>query len=349
MRGRRNLPIFAGYAVAALAVFAFLATQMGGEFLFQQVYRVTAVFATGSELVAGDDVTIAGYRVGRVEALSPAERGTEVVLAIHPQFAPLYTDARAVIRAKNLLGETYVELTRGTAGPLPDGGRIGLDHTLTPVELSQVLQALDPTVRDHLVLLINSLGQATAGRGSDLNAQAGELQQLAADLESISHTLASNQDHFDRLLQSLGKIMATLAAYHSEFRQLVTDWDRLMQELAAREADLQGAIREDNHVMAILDQALAGNTEGLHGALAEAPSTLDRTDAYLDKGSSIFSQLNTESADIDAVFDRLASAFSATDSQGNHYWRVYCVGGPAVANPPAVTPQTPCFQAAVGG
>ena len=96
--------------------------------------------------------------------------------------------------------------------------------------------------------------------------------------------------------------------------------------------------------MATFDQALAGNGPGLHGALAEGPQTVDNLNGYLGKGSVIFSQLGTEVPDIDQVFNELASAFSATDPSGDHMWRVYCVGGPSAPNPPAVTPQTPCFQ-----
>jgi phospholipid/cholesterol/gamma-HCH transport system substrate-binding protein len=347
MRSRSNLPIFLGYGVAALLVLGLLARQMGGEFFLRPVYHVKAVFATGSQLVTGDDVTIAGLRVGRVDGLAPGSAGTEAVLAIHPQFAPLFADARAVIKAKNLLGETYVELSRGAStSRLADGGIIPLQRTLTPVELAQVLQALNPSVRDHLVLLINSLGSALAGRGSDLNTQAGDLQQLAADLVVISKTLVANQQHFDQLLQSLAKIMETLAAYHSQFRALIADWDRLMQALAANEADLQGAITEDAHVMAIFDQALAGNAAGLNGALAEAPRTIDNTNSYLANGSKIFGQLGTQVPDIDAVFNRLASAFSATDPSGNHMWRVYCVGAAGRTDAQAVLDaNTPCFQA----
>ena len=345
MRSRRNLPIFIGYALASLLALGFLARQMGGEFFLQPVYHVKAVFATGSQLVAGDDVTIAGLRVGRVDSLQPGSGGTVAALAIHPQYGPLYRDARAVIKAKNLLGETYVELSRGQpAGRLADNGTIPLQNTLTPVELAQVLQTLDPSTRDHLVMLINSLGESLAGRGQDLNLQAEDLKMLAGDLDVISQTLVDNQAHFQELLSSLGKILDTLAAYHSEFRQLIADWDRLMQALADNEANLEGTISQDAQVMATFDQALAGNAQGLNGALAEAPQTIDNVNGYLGKGTVIFGQLNAEVPDIDAVFNRLASAFSATDPNGDHMWRVYCVGGPSAPNPPAVTPETPCFQ-----
>src|SRR3989440_302901 len=56
MRGKKNLPIFLGYAVASLVTLAYLATQMGGEFFLQATYHVKAVFATGAQLVANDRI-----------------------------------------------------------------------------------------------------------------------------------------------------------------------------------------------------------------------------------------------------------------------------------------------------
>jgi len=338
MRGKRNFPIFMGYALASLLVLGFLVRQMGGEFFLASVYRVGAVFTSGTQLVPGDDVTISGFRVGKVETLQPSSNGTLAMMVIHSQYGPVTDDARAVIKSKNLLGETYIELTRGSGAAMPDGGRIGIDHTLTPVELSQLLDALQPTVRDRLVLMINSLGDATAGRGPDLNTQAGDLRAVAADIATISRTVANSAEKFDRLLISLGKILETLAAYHAEFRSLVADWDRLMVALASHEADLKGTFVEDARVMAIFDEALAGGSApGLHDALAAAPAALNNTNRFLDRGTQVYGDLQPVVPDIDTVFQRLASAFSATDSQGNHQWRVYCSGGcfqPGVATPP---------------
>ena len=60
MRRRTNLPVLLAYIAVCLLVLGLLGTQMGGEFLLRPAYRVTAVFATGAQLVAGDDVTIDG-------------------------------------------------------------------------------------------------------------------------------------------------------------------------------------------------------------------------------------------------------------------------------------------------
>src|SRR5882762_3998404 len=157
MRSRANLPVFIAYALLGLLATAFLAAQMGGEFVLGG-YRVNAIFKTGAELVAGDDVTMSGLRVGKVESMTPVDGATQVTLLLHRDFTPVFKDARAIIRQKNLLGEAYVEV-------------------------NQVHNALDPQVRDQLNLVINSLGQATAGRGQDMNASAADLSAVALNLK----------------------------------------------------------------------------------------------------------------------------------------------------------------------
>lgn len=337
MRSRANLPTFLGFALLALLVAGFLAAQMGGEFVLGG-YRVKAIFKTGAELVAGDDVTMSGLRVGKVEALAPMAGAAEVTLLLHSNFAPVFADARAVIRQKNLLGEAYVELNRGTESQprLQDGGTIGEEHTLTPVEVDQVLNALDPQVRDQLNLVINTLGQATAGRGPDMNAAAADLSSLAVDLQTLAHTLATNSDHLDALIADLRKVMDTLATWHADFRAMITDWDHLMATLASREQHLKGTIVEQDRVMGILDQALSGGAaQQLHAAIAQGPAAIDNADHYLADASTVFRVVQNDAPGIAHLFDQLASVMSgigtaqedgADKGKNVHMWRVYCGG-----------------------
>jgi virulence factor Mce-like protein len=337
VRSRSNLPVFLAYALVCLLVVGYLASQMGGEFALGG-YRVTAAFHTGAELVPGDDVTMAGLRVGKVESLNPGSTSTSVTLLLHKEFAPLFSDARAVIRQKNLLGETYVELNRGSSSQkaIPEGGSIAADHTLTPVEIDQVLNALDPQVRDRLDIVINSLGQATAGRGQDMNAAAADLSSVATDLQTLAHTLASNSDHLDALIADLRKVMDTLAAWHADFRAMITDWDNVMATLASREQNLKGTIVEQDRVMAILDQALSGGAaQQLHGAIAEGPAAIDNANHYLSDSTKVFGVVQSDTPGIAQLFNELASVMSGIGGAQEdgpekgktvHMWRVYCAG-----------------------
>lgn len=328
MRSKSNLPVFVGYCLISLLVLGYLATQMGGEFFLQSPYRVRAVFSTAAQLVPGDDVTLNGVRVGKIESVGPMNGGAEATFMVHQQYAPLYRDAHAMVKAKNLLGETYVELTRGSAGsgPMPDGGVIDINNTLTPVELDQVLNALDKDTRSRLVLLVNNLGQAVTGRGADMNASAADLKQVATSLSTIAHTLAGNSAHLDSLISSLRKVLETLAAWHTQFRALITDWDRLMRVLAAKESDLQGFFVNQDQVLKVFDQALAGqNAQDLHNAIAGAPQTLDNANHYLADANVVYPEVTAETPSVAALFYELASVMSGQTPDG-HGWRVYFTG-----------------------
>jgi len=335
MRSRANLPVLLAYVLVGLLATAFLAAQMGGEFVFGG-YRVNAIFKTGAELVAGDDVSMSGLRVGKIESLRPMAGTTEVSMLLHQNFTPVFKDARAVIRQKNLLGEAYVELNRGDAaqGAIAQGGTIDEDHTLTPVEVDEVLNALDPQVRDQLNLVINTLGQATAGRGQDMNAAAADLSSVVIDLQVLAHTLATNSDHLDALIADLRKVMETLAAWHADFRAMITDWDHVMATLASREQNLQGTLVEQDRVMGILDQALGGGAaQQLHGAIAQGPALMDNANHYLNGAAPVFGVVQNNTPGIAQLFRELASVMSGIghpDEAGSnpsdwvHMWRVYC-------------------------
>jgi phospholipid/cholesterol/gamma-HCH transport system substrate-binding protein len=329
VRSRWNLPIYLAYAVAAVAVVGYLFLHMGGAFTFQPSYQLAADFTNASNLVPGDDVTVSGVTVGRVASVQPVQGGARVDMQVQQQYAPVYRDARAMVKIKNVLDESYVELYRGTAaaGPLPQGGTIPRSRTLTPVELAQVLSVLNPDTRTQLASLINNLGASVQGQGQTLNTTAGTLNVTAQALDGIAHAVAHQQVNLGSLITTLSKVLATLAAWHQQLKGLVADWDGVMRALAQHEQQLQGLVVNENQVMSILDQALAGNAGSLNSAIRQTPQLVDNANGYTGNGQIIFGRIASNVKPIDALFYELASVFSATDSQGNHYWRVYPVSG----------------------
>src|SRR5260370_11001684 len=206
---------------------------MGGNLAFQSSYRVAADFSSASNLVPGDDVTVSGVTVGRVASVQPIQGGARIQLQMMQRYAPVYQDARAMVKIKNVLDESYVELFRGTStsGPMPQGGTIPQSRTLTPVELAQVLDVLNANTRDQLTSVIATLGESVSGQGQQLNTTAGPLQVTSAALDGIAHAVAHQQVDLGSLITSLSKVLATLAVWHSQLRSLVANWDGVMRAL----------------------------------------------------------------------------------------------------------------------
>ena len=117
-----------GFTLSVAALLLFLWVSFGGTLpLRAESYRLTAEFPEASLLVKEADVRMAGVNIGKVKQkeLGPGGRSTLVTMELDHRFAPIGRDAHAILRQKSLLGETYVEITPGSAGSekLADGAR----------------------------------------------------------------------------------------------------------------------------------------------------------------------------------------------------------------------------------
>ena len=114
------------FALSCFGLLLFLWLSFGGAVpLKPQGYRVQVAFPEATTLATEADVRIAGVSVGKVRELEvDGDRNrTLATIELDRQFAPLHADARAMLRQKTLLGETYVELTPGRSRAMLARGR----------------------------------------------------------------------------------------------------------------------------------------------------------------------------------------------------------------------------------
>src|ERR671923_2004407 len=107
------------FALSCFGLLLFLWLAFGGPIpLKPKGYRVTTSFAEATQLATEADVRISGVPVGKVKSIEPDKTTgrSDVTIELESRYAPLPADARAILRQKTLLGETYVELTPGSRG-----------------------------------------------------------------------------------------------------------------------------------------------------------------------------------------------------------------------------------------
>lgn len=139
----RTLEISVGaFMVAGMAALFFLAMhvsnlgQLGGE----PGYRLEARFDNVSSLKVRAPVTMAGVRIGRVEAIAYDQQRFQAVvtLRIDPAFDQIPADTFAHIYTAGLLGEKYISLDPGgSMEVLVDGDQI--EHTQSALVLEQMI------------------------------------------------------------------------------------------------------------------------------------------------------------------------------------------------------------------
>jgi phospholipid/cholesterol/gamma-HCH transport system substrate-binding protein len=121
-QSNRPLEIGTGlFVVLGFAALAFLTTQLPGSGLqlsrAQQSYAVTAQFDDIGGLKVGAPVTMAGVRIGQVNAISidPSEYRAVVTLGIERRYDRVPDDSNAAIQTSGLLGANYVGITAGAS------------------------------------------------------------------------------------------------------------------------------------------------------------------------------------------------------------------------------------------
>ena len=142
MQSTRSLEIGTGlFVLLGFAALAFLTTQLPGSSLrlkgADSGYRVIAAFDNIGDLKEGSPVTMAGVRVGRVEAIAfdPRTFKANVTLRIDKQYSQIPDDSDASIQTAGLLGGKYIGLGPGGSETfLKDGGQIEFTQSAIVLE-----------------------------------------------------------------------------------------------------------------------------------------------------------------------------------------------------------------------
>ena len=329
MRSRWNPTIVLVYIAACLGVLGYIVAQMGLVYPWQHPYALTVNFTTADGILSNNEVFMNGTKVGHVGTVSTRDGTAWVQLVLDDSSAlPVYKDATAEVRKKNLLGETYVDLQRGTssATAMADGDTIPVNHTVQITQIDQVLGILDPNTLQRVQLLINALGQGTSGRGSDLNAQAASAKQLVTALDTPAVELSVRRQQLDDIVLELQRFQDMLANQRGQVRDEFVTWNQVMGELANQEQALGGTVRQADTLLASLNTLVNGQGSNIQATLAGLPATLTSLQAFLKPTNDIFTALAPVRGAVHDIFPHLATSFADTDANGQHFWSVYTVG-----------------------
>ncbi|MFZ0042330.1 MAG: MlaD family protein [Solirubrobacteraceae bacterium] len=237
------------FALSCVGLLLFLWLSFGGTIPFNpKGYEFRASFTDASQLANQADVRIAGVNVGKVvdKTLDPQGNRTIATIQLNNKFAPIHKDARAILRQKTILGETYVELTPGTPRTpiLPDGALLSRTQVASAVQLDQIFNALDPTTRHAFQVWQQQMAVAVKGNDQNLSDVFGNLPQFAADATDLLQVLDVEHTATVRLVQNGGTVFAALNHSQSALRNLITSGETTFRTTAAN----NNAIADTFHV-----------------------------------------------------------------------------------------------------
>lgn len=292
-----------------------------------------ARFSDVSGLLVGDDVRIAGVRVGSVDSIELVDRRFAQVGFSVDAGQHLPASVTASVLYRNLLGQRYLALGRGP-GPvgqtLPPGGLIPIERTTGPLNLTVLFNGFKPLLVGLDPAQLNQLSWEIV---QVLQGQGGTVESLLASTSSLTRDLADRDRVIGELITNLNAVLDTVNARDEQLSALIVQLQRLVSGLAADREPIGQAIVS-------IDQ-LAGTTAGL---LRDARPPLRDDIAALG-------ELSTNLADRDQVIDRVLrflpeklTKLSRAGSYGSWFNFYLCgVEGTVtvpVSNAPLVVPLT---------
>ncbi|MDI1318871.1 MAG: MlaD family protein [bacterium] len=163
----------------------------GGHLFKSQGYTLVAGFANLKGLKTGDEVRMAGVKVGAVQLTRLAPHRVEALLIIDPG-TKIPADAVASVEQSSLLGSNYLGVTFGTPGNtlLKDGDEISTKAT---VDMSEVISQLG-TLGSKLEQVIGDIGKSmgTGGENGNLFQRLDKL--VTENGPKITQTVSNLQD-----------------------------------------------------------------------------------------------------------------------------------------------------------
>jgi ABC-type transporter Mla subunit MlaD len=241
-------------ASAALVIFA-TGSGSGGS------YKVRAIFENAFSVIPGEDVKIAGVKVGKIDSLdvTPQQKAAVVLDITRQGFQDFRQDATCTIRPQSLIGEKFVECT--PTQPRPSGAQpapplhkitqgkgkgqylLPVDRTSKPVDLDLVNNIMRLPYRERLTILLNELGTGLAGRGADLRQAIVNANPGLQELDKVLEILAGQNRTLARLASDSSTILAPLGRDRARVADFVVKANKVSQASAQRASGIEANIQ----------------------------------------------------------------------------------------------------------
>ena len=244
-------------------------------------YKAEFVDATG--VVKGDDVRIAGVKVGTVKDIQIVDRTRAMVtFSVAGPDTALSKATHATIRYRNLVGQRYISLTQeiGDSGTLPEGATIPVSQTSPALDLTVLFNGFKPLFQALSPSDINKLSyeiiQVFQGEG-------GTLEGLLSHTASVTSTLADRDKVIGSLIDNLNQVLDHIGDRDDQLTQLIKTFRTFVGGLKNDRQAILGSLDQISQLSVQTADLVSGIR---HAASSTTSSSCARSPGNLDRGKS---------------------------------------------------------------
>ena len=202
-----------------------------GNITFGGSREYKAEFSDATGVVKGDDIRIAGVKVGNVKKVEIVDRTRAKVTFKIDDDALVTPDTHATIKFRNLVGQRYISLTQqgDDTKRMSEGSTIPVSRTTPALDLTVLFNGFKPLFRALSPQDINKLSyeivQVFQGEG-------GTLEGLLGHTASLTSTLADRDEVIGTLIDNLNDVLVTVGDRDEQLSDLIVSLKTLVSGLA---------------------------------------------------------------------------------------------------------------------
>ena len=273
--------------VTALATGVLVATI--GNLSFGGNHTYKAVFSDATGLNKGDEIRVAGVKVGTVKGIEISDRTRALVTFTVDDSTSVTGATHATIKYRNLVGQRYIALTQEVGSPtkLDDGATIPISRTQPALDLTvlfngfkPLFQALSPTDVNQLSYEIVQVFQ---GEG-------GTLESLLQHTASVTSTLADRDQVIGALIDNLSEVLDHVADRDQQLNELITTFKQFVGGLNQDRAAILGSLDQISQLSVQTASLVKGVRSPLVGDIAnlrQLTANIQRNRGELDRALQV--------------------------------------------------------------
>jgi phospholipid/cholesterol/gamma-HCH transport system substrate-binding protein len=218
------------FVVITTVATALLAVTIG-NISFNATTKYRAVFTDVVGLNKGDDIRIAGVRVGQVDKIAIYQDKYATVTFSVDSDQSVDTTTRATMRYRNLVGNRYIALTEGVGGGtrMKKNGIIDKDRTAPALDLSVLFNGFKPLFTALTPADVNQFAFEVI---KVLQGEGGTIESLLARTASLTSTLADSDQVIGDLITDLTSTLQIVSQRQQNFSQLLVNLQQFITGLS---------------------------------------------------------------------------------------------------------------------
>ena len=265
--------------VTTLATGVLVATIGNVSFGGSREYKAEFVDATG--VVKGDDVRVAGVKVGVVKGVEIYDRTRALVTFTVEDKAAVTGATNAAIRYRNLVGQRYINLTQeiGDSTRLEEGATIPASKTSPALDLTVLFNGFKPLFQ---ALSPSDLNQLSYEIVQVFQGEGGTLEGLLGHTASVTQTLADRDEVISALIDNLNEVLDHIGDRDDQLTELIQTFRTFIGGLKDDRKAILGSLDE----ISALSVETADLVNGIREPFVEDIKQLRRFAGNLDRNKS---------------------------------------------------------------